>query len=374
MPTPIFVRALSAAELAALRAASRSSDQFTVRRAQFLLQSHARRSAPQIATDWHCSAQAVRNAIRAFNKSGLDALTAGSSRPINLRPSSFDQASREQLKDLLHRSPREFGFATSLWSLERLAQAAFQQGLTVQLVSRESVRQALLALGLKWRKARAHITSPDAHYEQKKKRCARLVARAIQERTSEVVYQDEVWWSRLAQPQLHSWAAANQPLQVEEWSQDKQDREAAAVACYGALRQSNSAMLLRFATPRPVGGATIAYLSWLAQELGKQGVRRVVVVWDNASWHCSKAVRGWIKAHNRAALAARRAGEVGVQLTPAWLPSKSPWLNPIEVRWAHGKRAVSEPQRKLTVAEMQARVCAYYKCGELATIDANIVS
>lgn len=133
-------------------------------------------------------------------------------------------------------------------------------------------------------------------------------------------------------------------------------------------------MLLRFATPRPVGEATSAYLSWLAQEVGKQGVRRVVVVWDNASWHRSKAVVGWIKAHNRAALVARHAGESSVQLTPCWGPRKSPWLNPIEVRWAHGKRAVSEPQRKLTVAEMQARVCAYYKCEELETIDANIVS
>jgi transposase len=168
MPNPIFVRALSAEELAALRAASRSADQFTVRRAQFLLQSHAGRSAPQIAIDWHCSAQAVRNAIRDFNTNGLAALTAGSCRPHHLRPSSFDPAGRAALKELLHRSPREFGFANSNWSLPRLAQAAHQQGLTAQLVSSETIRQALRGLGLKWRKARAHITSPDANYEPKK--------------------------------------------------------------------------------------------------------------------------------------------------------------------------------------------------------------
>jgi transposase len=193
----------------------------------------------------------------------------------------------------------------------------------------------------------------------------------MQEPSSEVVYQDEVWWSRLAQPQLHSWATAQHPLQVEELSKDKHDPDALALGCYGALRESNSALLLRFVQPRPVGKATIAYLSWLAEQLGKQGVRRVVVVWDNASWHVSKEVRAWLRAHNRAALAKRRAGEVGVQLTPCWLPSKSPWLNPIEVRWAHGKRAVAEPRHKLTAAELQQRVHAYYKCEALETIDTN---
>lgn len=168
MPNPIFVRAISAEELAALRAASRSADPFTVRRAQFLLQSQARRSAPHIAADWDCTAQCVRNAIRDFNANGLAALTAGSRRPKHCKPPSFDQPGIAALEQLLHRSPREFGFANSNWSLPRLAAAAYQQGLTTQLVSRESVRQALLKLGLKWRKARKHITSPDAHYHQKK--------------------------------------------------------------------------------------------------------------------------------------------------------------------------------------------------------------
>ena len=132
-------------------------------------------------------------------------------------------------------------------------------------------------------------------------------------------------------------------------------------------------MLLRFVAGQAVSATTIAYLSWLAQQLGEQGVRRVVVIWDNASWHRSKAVRTWLAEHNRAALALRREGKVGVQLTPCWLPSKSPWLNPIEVRWAHGKRAVSEPSRKLTITEMKTRVCAYYNCEELEALAANDV-
>ena len=44
------------------------------------------------------------------------------------------------------------------------------------------------------------------------------------------------------------------------------------------------------------------------------------------------------------------------------LPSKSPWLNAIEPKWVHGKRAVVEPERLLTAHELADRVCAYYGC------------
>ena len=34
----------------------------------------------------------------------------------------------------------------------------------------------------------------------------------------------------------------------------------------------------------------------------------------------------------------------------------------IEPKWVHGKRAVSEPDRLLSAAEIEARVYAYYRC------------
>lgn len=38
---------------------------------------------------------------------------------------------------------------------------------------------------------------------------------------------------------------------------------------------------------------------------------------------------------------------LGVLILPSWLPVKSAWLNPIEPRWAHSKRAVAGPDRVL---------------------------
>jgi hypothetical protein len=41
---------------------------------------------------------------------------------------------------------------------------------------------------------------------------------------------------------------------------------------------------------------------------------------------------------------------------------RSPWLNPIEPRWLHGKRAIVEPTRTLPADDLKSRVCGYYGC------------
>ncbi len=167
MTAPIFVRELTTDEQAALRTALRSSDAFSARRAHILLASSEGMRPAQIARTWNCTPQGVRNAIHDFNSNALAATTMRSRRPKTTKP-LFDQIKAQQLCDILHRSPRDEGFVTSLWSLARLAIVAQRQGLTTQVVSIETIRQALLRVGIKWRKARKHITSPDADYERKK--------------------------------------------------------------------------------------------------------------------------------------------------------------------------------------------------------------
>jgi hypothetical protein len=67
-------------------------------------------------------------------------------------------------------------------------------------------------------------------------------------------------------------------------------------------------------------------------------------------------VGDWIRTHNQIV---KQTGE-GVRLLPFLLPTKSPWLNPIEPKWVHGKRNVSEVDRLLSAEELEARVCSYY--------------
>src|SRR3712207_7652164 len=41
------------------------------------------------------------------------------------------------------------------------------------------------------------------------------------------------------------------------------------------------------------------FLSWCSKKLEAIGKRVWVLIWDNASWHISREVRGWIATHNR---------------------------------------------------------------------------
>ncbi len=77
-------------------------------------------------------------------------------------------AAAERLRALLHRSPRDFGHPTSLWTLELAADVSFAQGLTPTRVSAETIRATLARLGVRWRRAKQWITSPDPAYLRKK--------------------------------------------------------------------------------------------------------------------------------------------------------------------------------------------------------------
>jgi transposase len=115
---------------------------------------------------------------------------------------------------------------------------------------------------------------------------------------------------------------------------------------------------LRFLDGRPVSTVTTRFLAWCGQEAAARGKRALLLVWDNASWHSSKEVRTWLRAHNRQVKASGR----GVRLIACPLPIKSPWLNPIEPKWIHTKRRVVEPTRLLTAHELAERVCEALNC------------
>jgi len=172
-------------------------------------------------------------------------------------------------------------------------------------------------------------------------------------------YVDEVWWSRLAQPGLHSWTERD-PLRLIENTVDQTDKDPQAVCGYGLLRADSEKIWLRFVCGRPVSGITTKFLEWVCRRLVKEGKKALLLVWDNASWPISQAVRSWTRAHNREA---KQQG--GVRIIVCQLPTKSPWLNRIEPHWVHGKRAVAEPGRKLTAAELSSRIRSYYSCKQL---------
>ena len=176
---------------------------------------------------------------------------------------------------------------------------------------------------------------------------------------------DEVWWSRVAPPAPHTWRELDQPLRVHDLAVASDDPDPKALACYGLLVRWAGAdaawqerTWLRFVDGRPVSPVTTQFLAWCCEQVAAAGKRALLLVWDNASWHVSQHVRAWIRAHNRQV---KRDGQ-GVRLIVCQLPIKSPWLNPIEPKWVHGKRKVMEADRVLPARELAERVCAVFGC------------
>jgi transposase len=173
-------------------------------------------------------------------------------------------------------------------------------------------------------------------------------------------FEDETWWSRLEQPNMNAWTEAGQPLKLEEKALDKTDLAPKALACYGLLvRWNNSAeecgekVWLRFVEGNPNSSLTEQFLAWCCMKLHAAGKKVLVLIWDHASWHKSQTVRNWVREHNRQV---KKSGQ-GVRILKCLLPKKSPWLNPIEPMWIHGKRRVVEPDRVLSAQEIVERVC-----------------
>ena len=167
MQAPLLVRPLTGRERDTLTAGLHSPAAFTLRRCQILLASARHEHVPAIARALGCNTQTVRNAIHAFNRSGLDALTEGSSRPHRIA-TAFDPVAAERLRALLHQSPRAFGKPTSLWTLDLTAAVCFTEGITDEQVTGETIRVTLKRLGVRWRRAKQWITSPDPAYVRKK--------------------------------------------------------------------------------------------------------------------------------------------------------------------------------------------------------------
>jgi transposase len=167
MQAPLFVRPLTDIERDALTAGLRSPDALALRRCQILLASARHEHVPAIAHALGCNTQTVRNAIHAFDRSGLDALTAGSSRPHRIA-NAFDPVAADRLRTLLHQSPRTFGKPTSVWTLDLAAEVCADEGITAARVTGETIRVTLKRLGIRWQRAKQSITSPDPAYARKK--------------------------------------------------------------------------------------------------------------------------------------------------------------------------------------------------------------
>lgn len=180
-----------------------------------------------------------------------------------------------------------------------------------------------------------------------------------------LVDEDESWFSRFEQPTLHAWSDGKPLAMVQREPAEKETDQ--ALACYGTVRQDTRQVYLYFSPTRPLSEETWQFVQALVQVARQEGKRVLVIIWDNAGWHLSKRLRQWRRDYNRAA---KVTGDV--RILTHLLPLKSPWLNPIEPRWVHAKRAICEPEGTLSVPETKRRLCVHFDTQPLQPLAPNM--
>ena len=139
------------------------------------------------------------------------------------------------------------------------------------------------------------------------------------------MYADESWFVGKAYGG-RCWGERGQPTWIPAFG-PKQGQ-----ALYLGLDVASGELLWRY-TPSTTAEASTQYLGYLVQQYA--GRKYLAVVWDNASWHKAVHVQRWLDDHNAIA---------GQQHRPNvflfFLPTYSPWLNPVEAIINQTKRRV----------------------------------
>lgn len=165
---PLYARPLTSEEQEKLEAGLKSASGWQVRRSQIILMSaNERLKAEAIGQRIELSGQQVRRVLQAFNREGVKGLER-SSRTRHDDQRAFDNDERDRLREIVRQSPRAFGYETSVWTLDLLADVSDVEGLTAHQVHRDTVSATLASMGITWQRAKHWINSPDPNYAVKK--------------------------------------------------------------------------------------------------------------------------------------------------------------------------------------------------------------
>jgi transposase len=144
MSRPIFVRKLTKTEQAKITRLIRSNEDARIaRRAQMIWLSSQGKKTVEIAEMWGITGATVLRTIQNFNTKGLISLA---DKPRKGRPRKTTDRYVRLLKEAVQKSPRDFGYPFSSWTLDRLREYLGQKTGTLlnpcylsQLMAREGI-------------------------------------------------------------------------------------------------------------------------------------------------------------------------------------------------------------------------------------------
>jgi len=166
MSRPVFVRKLTKSEVAQIKRLIRSNeDARIVRRAQMIWLSSQGKKASEISKMWSITAATVLRTIQNFNVGGLKSLA---DKPRKGRPRKTTDRYITLLKEAVSKSPRDFGYPFSSWTLDRLREHLGREAGT--LLNPRYLSQLMARHGIVYRRPKhvmAHLRDAKDYNEKK---------------------------------------------------------------------------------------------------------------------------------------------------------------------------------------------------------------
>src|SRR5262245_20097026 len=147
MAQPLFVRPLTEQEKKALLLRAASPSKEDAWRRQVILFSAEGRTAAAIGESLGFHQTNVKKWIRRFNESGLGGLTVLKRGPREGPKPRFSKSQVQKILHLASTDPSRVGYNFKLWTAQKLASAAMEQGI-VDRISHVTVRQILIRHGV----------------------------------------------------------------------------------------------------------------------------------------------------------------------------------------------------------------------------------
>jgi len=159
----VFIRPLTDREKVALQTEAKSSNAFTKDRAKIILLSSQRLFAKQIAEKINCKERKIRNAIKDFNKKGINALQRGKAKGATPK---FDSVKKKMILMHFSQKPSKFSYHFTTWTLPRFRKHLINYKV-VESISIETLRQILMKAGAKLERSKRWQYSPDKEFHKK---------------------------------------------------------------------------------------------------------------------------------------------------------------------------------------------------------------
>ena len=228
------------------------------------------------------------------------------------RPPVLGEEAREEIEQLLEGDPTEEGQNATRWTAPRIAEH-LERELGID-VHEDTVRDTLKQMEYSWTRPRRKLppTDPEA-YRKRLQAIVEAVAEAGPE--TSVLVEDETILKRFP-PLRRMWQPVGEQraVLVPEENDD--------FTLYGTLDLTSGQTRVE-AFEKGRSDYTIEYLESLLEET----TGKVLLIWDQATWHTSNEVTQWLENQDR--------------IETCLLPVRSPETNPMEDLWRELKEQVA---------------------------------